>query len=78
MYQAAVDAVRRLTPKQKVRLLAELQDEAFGLDLAGLKGDTDLSSLDLNTELLDLDLRLPGFDLGEPDTCPVCGKRNQS
>jgi hypothetical protein len=76
-YKAAIEAVRRLTDKQKLRLLAELQDDSLRLDLADLTIDADLSSLDLNTELPDLDLRLPDLDLSEPDTCPICGKRIQ-
>jgi hypothetical protein len=34
-YQAALEAFRRLTEKQKVRLIAELQDASFRLDLLG-------------------------------------------
>jgi len=43
-YQTALD-----------RLLAELQDEAFRLDVADLKIDTDLSGFNWNLELPDLE-----------------------
>lgn len=74
-YQAALEAVRRLTEKQKVRLIRELQDASFSLDLADLKFDTDLSGMDLNLELPELDFKLP--DLEKPAVCPFCGKPNQ-
>ena len=71
-YQAALEAVRRLTEKQKARLMAELQDASFRLDLADMKLDMDLSGFDLNMELPELDFKLP--DLEKSDACPYCGK----
>src|ERR1035438_7232945 len=56
-YQTALEAVRRLTEKQKARLITELQDASFRLDLADLKFDTDLSGMDLNLELPELDFK---------------------
>jgi hypothetical protein len=74
-YQAAIEAVHRLTEKQKARLLAELQDASFRLDLADMKFDADLSGMELNLELPELDFKLP--DLEKPDVCPYCGKQNR-
>jgi predicted TIM-barrel fold metal-dependent hydrolase len=71
-YQAALEGVRRLTEKQRARLIAELQDAPFRLDLADLKFDVDLSGMDLNLELPELDFKLP--DLEELEVCPHCGK----
>ena len=75
-YQTAIEAIRRLTEKQKARLMAELQDVSFRLDLPDLKLDMDLSGFELNLELPELDFKLP--DLEEPDVCPYCGKPNRA
>jgi hypothetical protein len=75
-YQAAIEAVHRLTEKQKARLLAELQDASFRLDLPDLKLDMDLSGFELNMELPELDFKLP--ELEKPDVCPYCGKPNRA
>ena len=74
-YQAAIEAVHRLTEKQKARLLAELQDASFRLDLADMKFDADFGT-ELNLELPELDFKLP--DLEKPDVCPFCGKPNRA
>lgn len=78
-YKAALEAVRRLTEKQKARLMTELQDASFRLDLPDLKLDMDLSGFELNMELPELpelDFKLP--ELEKPDVCPYCGKPNRA
>jgi len=76
-YRAAVQAVRRLTEKQRVQLLAEFEDESLRLNPADLEIDTALSSFDLNTDLPELDMNLPDFVLSESKACPFCGKGNR-
>ena len=75
-YQAALEAVRHLTGKQKSRLLAELQDASFRLDLADLAIDTGLFGIDLTLELPVLDFKPANLD--KPEACPYCGGPNRA